>query len=66
MATISRNAGSAPLTGSKVLQDRGSDGSIRREKGSSDPRSDAKSDANCVQFEADLMPNGVKIMAPKQ
>jgi len=29
------------------------------EKGSSDPRCDAKSDANCIQSEAERMPDGV-------
>jgi len=36
------------------------DGSVWIEKGSSDPRFDAKLDANCVRYEADRMPGGEK------
>jgi len=60
MVAISGNTGSAPSIGFKVTRDRASDGSVGAEKGSSDPRSDAKSDANCDWSEADRMPDGVK------
>jgi len=40
------DTGRAPLIGFNVIWDRASDGSVWREKGSSDPRSDAKADPN--------------------
>ena len=49
MVAVSGNTGSAPLIGSKVIRDRVSNESVWSEKGSSDPRPDAKSDANCVR-----------------
>jgi len=60
MVDVSRNTGSAPLIGSKVIRDRAPGGSVWRKKGSSDPRSDAKSDANCVRSAAERMPDGAK------
>jgi len=45
MVAVSGNTGSAPLIGSEVIRDRASD---------------AKSDADCVRFEIDRTPNGVK------
>jgi len=58
IVVISGNTGYAPLIGSKEIPDRVSYGSI--EKGSSDPRSDAKSDANYVRPEANRKLDGVK------
>ena len=63
MVAVSPNAGSAPSIGSKVIRIRAWDGFVWSKKGSSDPRSDAKSDANCVQSEADRTPAGVKRQA---
>jgi len=60
MVIISGNTGSATLIDPELIQDRGSDGSIWSEKESSDPNSDAKSDANCVRCEADRTPDEVK------
>ena len=56
MVAVSGNTSSAPLIGSKDIQDRVSDGSVWSEKGPSDPRSDAKSDTNCVWSEPDRRP----------
>ena len=44
---------SGSLIGSKLIRDRASNRSIPSEKGSSDARSDAKSDANCTRCKAD-------------
>jgi len=60
MVAVSGNTGSTPLIGSKVIRDRASDGFVWSEKGSLDPRSDAKSDANCVRSETDRTPDGTK------
>jgi len=49
MAIISGNTGSGPLICSNVIWDRALGGSIWSEKGSSDLRSDAKSDANWIE-----------------
>ena len=61
MVAISGYTGSAPLVGSKVIWDRASGGSIWSEQGSSDPRSNVKSSANCVWSEAYWTPDGVKM-----
>ena len=54
MVTVSGNTGSVPLIGSTV-------GRIHwSEKGSSNLRSDAKSDGHCVRFETDRTPDGVE------
>jgi len=60
MVGVFGNTGSALLIGSKVIRDRASVRSIWSEKGSSDPQSDTKSDANCVWSEADRTPDGVR------
>jgi len=60
MVVVSRNTGSAPLIGSKAIQDRASDGSVWSEKGPRNLRSDAKSDAKCVRSETDRTSDGVK------
>jgi len=57
---VSGNTGLAPLIGSKLVSDRALDGSVWREKGFSDPKSDTKPDANCIRTEADWAPLGAK------
>jgi len=59
MVAVSGNTGSAPLIGSEVIRDRESNGSIWSEKGTSDPRSDAKSDVIYIWSETDRTPDGV-------
>jgi len=49
MVTASKNITSLPLIGSKVIRGRAFEGSIWSVKGSSDPRSDAKPDSDCIQ-----------------
>jgi len=52
MVFVSGNTGSAPLIDSKVIRDRAYNRSVWNENGSSEPRSDTKSDA----FEVDWTP----------
>jgi len=60
MVTISGDTGSAPLFRSKLIRDCTHNGSIWSQKGSSDSRYDAKSDANCVRSDANRTYDGVK------
>ena len=54
MVAVSRNTGSAPLTGSRIIWDHALDGSVWSKKDSPHSRSGAKSDTNCVRSESDL------------